>query len=752
MKQTPDKSVAAQIRMTEDCTGCAACANVCPVGAIKMEPYEQEGFYKPYVDPQICINCGLCTKTCPQYEYWDKNQEEPACYAAMAPDDIRLKSSSGGAFTILAEEILRRGGVVCGAAFDENWRVHHILVEDEAGLERLRGSKYVQSFVSEDIFKQIKSHLEEGRIVLFSGVSCQVAGLYNFLRKDYENLYTVDIICAYTPSPKIFAQYLAQNYNDADIISIKFRDKTTRGWGAWHNTIVTSRGVIEENRYIKPYLSGIFKGEHCVNCKFKRFPRPGDFTIGDFWRINEFKRGLDDRWGTSGVLLNNEKARELFELVRKNFKTLTEMPLHTMGWQVQVLPRKEYRTNGCINFYKNMDNRSFNENSVESPREVKVGILNWWFLNNRGAILTNYALNEMVRNLGYAPLTVNYITPFERKNYERGYAKAFSEKYINKTRLIHNVEELKWLNDEIGNFICGSDQIFNFARCRIHEYLYYMGWVDSARNKLISYAASIADRVFRAHTTQKNLVKYWLRRFDHISVREEEARDLLKDLFNLESELVLDPVFCIDRQKYVDIANQSSDKIEEPYIVHYYTNRERCNHPELIAYAMKGTGAQRVIDLTSWNIPMENWLWYIQHAKFVLTNSFHGICFSLMFNRPFGGFILDPAWDTRYSCLTALCDKNQKIFSDWRHILKDRSLFESPDSSYFNDRIVTMREKSEKWLFEALSGNKVNHLTEEQQIIDSIVNLMDEVGGSLRVRCAKLEQAVTELRKRLDSQ
>lgn len=748
MKQTPDKSVVAQIRMTEDCTGCAACANICPVGAIKMEPYGQEGFYKPYVDPQVCINCGLCTKTCPQHEFRDKNQEEPACYAAMAADDIRLKSSSGGVFTLLAEEILRRGGVVCGVAFDEDWLAHHILVEDEVGLEKLRGSKYMQSFVSEDIFKRIQSYLEAGRTVMFTGVPCQVAGLYNFLRKDYENLYTVDLVCAYAPSPKVWAQYLNENYALSDIHHISFRDKTTRGWSCSHNTITTTSDVMEEDKYMAPYLNRLFKGEHCVNCKFKRLPRPADLTIGDFWRIQNHAKEMDDRKGTSGILVHNEKGKKLLKEIELRFKKLKSMELKSFAWQITVLPHIIPRTPGCRNFFRNIDVKPYGQNASEAPREVRVGIINWWFINNRGAILTNYALNKLVKELGYDALTINYITPFERDSFQhRGYVRAFTEKYIARTRYCENYEALKALNDNVRTFICGSDQIFNFNPCRSHNYLYYMGWVDSQRNKLISYAASFASNQFNANSFQKKLVRYWMKRFDFHSIREREGVKIMKEVFGINSEFVLDPVFCIDKSYYEKIAEGSTKKIKEDFIVYYYTVPSRCEHPELIDHVMKKTGAKKAIDLFNWDLSMEDWLWYLIHAKYVITNSFHGVCFSLLFNKPYACFIVDPAWDTRFSPLVEMSDHANRVFKNWREILQKDELFDPVNFEAFNSHLPQYVSRSRDFLKNAIEAPKASNYDEMNDVVDALINRLDEVQFALNVRCFKIEEMVRSLKK-----
>ena len=741
MNQAPDKSVTVQIRMTDDCTGCAACANVCPVGAIKMEPYGQEGFYKPHVDPQVCINCGLCTKTCPQHEFQDKNQREPACYAAMAPDDIRLKSSSGGVFTILAEEILRQGGMVCGAAFDENWRVHHILVEDETGLEKLRGAKYVQSFISEDIFKQIKSHLEAERSVLFSGVACQVAGLYNFLRKDYENLYTVDLVCAYAPSPKVWDQYLNENYTPSDIRHISFRDKTTRGWGCWHNTITTISGVVEENKYMTPFLNRLFKGEHCVNCKFKRFPRPADFTMGDFWKIGVHDIKCDDRKGTSGFLLNSRKAEEYTKKIKDKFTLFKKFPLTTMSWQMTMY---EPRTKSAQNFFKQIDSLPYHVNSTETPIKTKVGITNWWFVNNRGAILTNYALNEMVNNLGYEANTINYISPIDRKNYPGGFAEAFAKKYLRLTRPLQNKGDLKSINKDIGTFIAGSDQIFRYDLCALNNHLFYMGWVDAAHRKLLSYSASFAIDKFEANEFQKNLTRHFLSRFDQLSVREFDGVDIMRDTFGLAATQVLDPVFCIEPEKYENMAENATEKPEGDFIA-YYIMWPTENNKKIIQYVQERLGGRSAIHLNS-SPSIEHWLWCIKNAKFIVTDSFHAPAFSVIFNKQFAVIPAPREYPSRFKTLEKLTGLSTRFFYRNNDIYDAKDLFEPIDFTDCNQRMEKEIRRSTQWLKDALTAPKEYKLNPEQEMYDALISYQNEETLQLGIRCFHLEESIKELR------
>ena len=193
------------------CTGCGACMNVCPINAITMQS-DQEGFAYPNVQEEKCINCGLCERHCPILHPEYSNVDWPECYAMMAQDEERRTSSSGGFVPVVARWVLGKGGSVYGAAWDEDWNVHHIEIENEAELYKIKGSKYLQGSV-ERSYQLVKRKLEEGKWVLFTGLPCQLAGLYSVLGrgKKREKLITIDILCHGAPSYKVFRKYLEEN-------------------------------------------------------------------------------------------------------------------------------------------------------------------------------------------------------------------------------------------------------------------------------------------------------------------------------------------------------------------------------------------------------------------------------------------------------------------------------------------------------------------------------------------------------------
>lgn len=310
----------------KDCSGCSACAAVCPKQCIEMKP-DKEGFLYPHINQDLCIKCNKCSSVCQAENKRLKLStafDEPKVFGAANKDNfVRMKSSSGGIFSLLAEEIIGRGGAVVGPAFDGDLVLKHIIIENTHEIERLRGSKYIQSQI-DDVYKKVKKMLEDDRYVLFTGTPCQVNGLLNFLGKDYEKLFTQDLICHGVPSAKVWETYLnrqIEKYGEVEGNIINFRSKTD-GWMNFSLTVPFKSGKIldepkDRNAYLKAFLADICLRPSCYNCHNKGFPRNSDITLADFWAVKKLKPELFNDAGTSLIFLNTEKGAELFSHLKE---------------------------------------------------------------------------------------------------------------------------------------------------------------------------------------------------------------------------------------------------------------------------------------------------------------------------------------------------------------------------------------------------------------------------------------------------
>lgn len=304
------------------CSGCYACVSICPQNCIEMN-IDREGFWYPKIDAASCSDCGFCKKVCPIIHKWksDDNYSTVAYSAINKNEEIRFQSSSGGIFTLLAKEIIKQGGVVFGASFSDDFKeVKHIFVDNIENLDKLRGSKYVQSEIG-DTYKQAKSFLDTGRKVLFTGTPCQIGGLHSYLRKKYDNLLTQDLICHGVPSPIVWKKYVEEREQIAASKTQRmfFRHKKY-GWKTYavlfefaNNTAYIKR--FNEDVFMRAFLSNACLRPSCYNCSFKSIHRQADITLADFWGIQDIMPEMDDDKGTSLVLIHSQSGKLLFDAI-----------------------------------------------------------------------------------------------------------------------------------------------------------------------------------------------------------------------------------------------------------------------------------------------------------------------------------------------------------------------------------------------------------------------------------------------------
>ena len=278
------------IQEKNKCCGCHACYNKCPKNAIEMIE-DEKGFKYPKINNEKCINCGLCDKVCPIINN-PKIQNEPKAYACINKDEkIRMQSTSGGIFTLLATVIINKGGVVFGASFNNDFKVIHTYTETIEELEKFRGSKYLQSDINNS-YKKAKDFLDNDRFVLFTGTPCQIEGFKSFLGKEYEKLYLQDIICHGVPSPKVWDEYkkYRENKAGAKLKGMSFRSKYGTTWGKYHVNMKFENDknydmFHNDDVYMKAFLNHLSLRESCTDCKFKKKNRLSDITLADFWGI-----------------------------------------------------------------------------------------------------------------------------------------------------------------------------------------------------------------------------------------------------------------------------------------------------------------------------------------------------------------------------------------------------------------------------------------------------------------------------------
>ncbi len=371
------------------CSGCRACYNACPFSAINME-CDKEGFMYPSIDNAKCIDCGKCKNVCPVLTEYSGNKGISAYACINKNEHTRIESSSGGIFSLIAEAVIDKGGVVFGAAFDDSFNVIHICVENKKELSRLMGSKYVQSDIR-DTYKRAEEFLKQNLLVLFSGTPCQISGLKAYLGVDYDNLILLDLICHGVPSQKVFNIYLneLQKNCDCSITSetkIQFRDKIS-GWYGYSVSVKFDQNNIycknkSDDIYMKAFLNNLSLRPSCYNCHCKSIYRQSDITLGDFWGIKKLHPELFDNKGTSLVLINTDKGERIFKAISDSIQVIkvdleSAIKRNTSVYKAPKMPKtrtKFMKSLDTVDFKTNVETCTKSSFIIKIKRFIKRGI------------------------------------------------------------------------------------------------------------------------------------------------------------------------------------------------------------------------------------------------------------------------------------------------------------------------------------------------------------------------------------------
>lgn len=331
-----------------DCCGCGGCQQICPTHCIRMILLD-DGFFYPEVDEELCIHCDKCVKVCPIHQFKNTTEERQAqhCYFGWHKDEsIRMKSTSGGTFSAIAELVLKnRNSTVYGALYDGDWSIRHSGISTGDGLDQLRQSKYIQSDTG-NCYSEIRHKLDSNEQVLFCGTPCQVDGLRRFLGKEYAKLLLVDFVCHGVTSPAIFKKYIEtlEHKEGARVTGVRFRDKVMKGnlSSISYTTIVFENGRTrssECNLYLRAYVNGLMQRLSCEKCPYASRHRRSDITLGDFWGIEERLPQLKDEFhsGISLILSNTEKGHQMCKQLTDNMCLVeTEISYAFDGRNVQL--------------------------------------------------------------------------------------------------------------------------------------------------------------------------------------------------------------------------------------------------------------------------------------------------------------------------------------------------------------------------------------------------------------------------------
>lgn len=309
------------------CTGCGSCLSVCPLNCIRMKS-DKEGFKYPEIDMDVCVSCRMCERTCPVLNKDELCDENEAFAAINHNDSVRSASSSGGVFHAMALAVLRQGGYVCGAIYDEDFQVKHVVSDKKQMIDKMLGAKYTQSNPWE-CFKKIKQKLEDNKKVLFVGTPCQVAGIRKYLQKEYDHLLLVDFICHGVPSPMIWKHYVEERQkldsDGSELLNVELRNKES-GWSRYRYAVKFSYknhtpyfNEQSNDTYMRGFVNNLFLRPSCSTCCFKGINRYSDITLGDYWGIWKQYPEFDDNKGASVIIIHTDKGKNMWGRVSDEF-------------------------------------------------------------------------------------------------------------------------------------------------------------------------------------------------------------------------------------------------------------------------------------------------------------------------------------------------------------------------------------------------------------------------------------------------
>lgn len=715
------------------CNGCALCKNICPYDAIDMLPND-EGFLCPIVNDK-CTNCGLCASKCPVLTNKLNTNKSFRAFAVWSKDELREKGSSGGVFPALAEFFVEHDGVVYGAAFEDGCRsLVYAKATNTTELSKLYKSKYVQCD-SGLVYRDVKSELESNKTVLFSGCPCQVDALKSYLGKDYSNLLTVDILCHGVPSPYAYNKFLDEISEGKEIASVDFRDKTP-GWGTLIRVDFkdgTFHHDLYNGNYFRAFLSGISMRESCYTCPYSQEYRPGDLTIGDFWGVSEFEPTWNDNKGTSIVLVNNAIGNRYLENITCSISKIEEVSYEKVieickKYNGALLyPTHPNRMHKC--FFKHLkEGDSFSTSLRYAEKSLlDVGILGWWIetpRSNYGSNLTDFALYQYLHTLG---LSVAFISP---PNFDRNNAGEFNKKYNYRMTMKYPYDKMNENNKYFRTYIVASDTLWYYDAMIQQGWNFLLDFASDEKRK-ISYATSFGNTVRFFPENEMLYAKYLMHRFDYVSVREFEGVDVCKSKFDVEATQVMDSVFLCDLNDWKMLANNAIRKIEGKFLFSYILDPTQEKSVELqrlanrLGYKLvtitdRQTNTEQKESILQncgviTNATIEELVYHLLNAEFIVTDSFHGFCFALIFNKAFIALVNRVRGASRFDTLTKIAGCESRMaehISDTDKMTREELI--NIDKNRIQTNLKVAISHSKEWLNNALfSEMKKNDMKPE---------------------------------------
>lgn len=764
-----------------DCVGCGLCAEVCPVQAINMR-LNLKGYITPEIDTQRCINCGLCAKKCvvgnSALSDLTKNEESESFAAWHTSADILKRSSSGGVFSALSEWVLSQKGCIFGVKWKDKYTAVFGMAENLQELAELRGSKYIQAF-TDNAYQKVKAQLRTGRVVLFTGTPCQVHALNQFLGKKYNNLITVDIVCHGVPSHHAFRLYVDEFEAESGktLTKVNFRDKII-SWNQFSMARHTSDGETSHvyhrsDDYMRLYLSNKILNDTCYVCPFRKHGRQGDITLGDFWGVGRYFPNWQVRLGRSVVLANNRKGMNLLEKLKEtqqlNLVPITrEMAVqgYTIRFDENTDIEKPADRETWLFKLGQADRLSSITSEALGHRHLSavtygdknVALFGFWYGYNYGAQLTSLALYRQLEELGWKP---TLIAVPNIRDWENRFLRSMGVRF---TQQLETYEDYLELNKHFSSFVIGSDQLWRYQYASRLGHLYYLNFAAAGKRR-IAYGTSLGTNPCQSTEEYRKEASYLLRFFAAVSSREREGVEVLKKQYRTDAEYVLDPVFLCDTGNYRAWAERSTRKLpEQDYVCSYIMDPDDGSLQNLITYISQRekAGTINMLDATGFenvrksltldniieNLSTEDWLFYIIHCKHFITNSFHGMCFALMFNKPFTVVGNELRGNSRFTSTLNEFGMGEYLLLSPQDINRVEKL-PPIDWEAVNAKLDAERKRSVAWLRNAMEKPLNSEMQESEEMYQRYYILSNKTEALIKQQAESLTKQISELKKQV---
>ena len=625
----------------------------------------------------------------------------------------------------------------------------------------MQGSKYIQSDVN-DVYIQIRQLLKQNKCVLFSGTPCQVRALKSFLEKDYTNLYTMDFLCHGVSSIKVLEKYLSESYPNKRVKRISFRDKTFYGWSVNMHISFDDETCCQinsqEDLWWKIYLDNIMLGTQCAdNCRYCR-NSGADITVGDFWGIKDYvkRQKYDDGRGTSVIIINTEKGQQIFNNGKKEFSKCDTVSFEEASRRNILSERIIANKNKRKEFFIRLNSQRLDQLYYDIKKENgNVGIVGLWFTGNYGGALTGWALYKTIEKMGYTPLLID-LEKGRSLGSQTGMVESFIRSCCNISKPYKDLVDLKELNDKCKTFLVGSDQCWRMWFNEYYDYALLLKFVDD-KNRMLSFATSMESAYIEGSLEERMIVGKLLKRFDQISVRERDSVSFLKNQYNVEAEFVLDPIFLLDDEEWGKLTDASLCPkeqycagyfldINESLLEYYNIIKEKLKLPFIV---LRGTDSSNPLQIQFEkeieNASLPQMVNLIKEAKYLVTDSFHGMCLAIVFRIPFTVIINERRGGTRFRSLL-------REFNLENRAVNITFPVEQPNTNEIcwnkvEDTLFRLQSFSKNWLCRALVTDIKPRITqsEDQFQTKEVLNLIN----NLRKENEIMKCQIAELQKEL---